>query len=403
MIIAILLSGAIYLLATLFWNILSLLSGALVAPLSGIYPIGLLVGLLAGTLLALWRRRGGALPSWSLLLGALLTALPLALFTILNKSYVGSWRWPAFLWLFISTLLAFTALRNMFRRLSLRRPEEKSVLLVRSMRIVGLATLVVAIFLPFYFMFFSSITPRALFLDNPINLAPRVEIGMAKLFNAYREVMTTYRFGRYILNSLIVSLSTVIITLIPATLGAYAVTRLRFRGREFLARSILLIYMFPTIVLAIPLYSVFASLGLRDTLLGLLVVYPAVTIPVSLYMLRNYFLTLPRDIEEAGIIDGCSRLGVIWRITLPLSLPALLAVGLYIFMIAWNEFLFAFMFLDKQSIFTLSRGVVSLDSQEVPRQFLMAGAIIITLPVMFIFFAFERFFTGGLSAGGVKE
>ncbi len=403
MIIAVLLSGVIYLLATLLWNVLSLLLGALIAPLSGIYLPGLLVGLLSGFLLALWRRRGGTLPNWLLPPGALLTALPIALFTILNEGFAGSWRWPTFLWLFLSMLLALTALRNMLRRLSLRRPEERSVLLVRAMRIVGLAAMTGVIFLPFYFMFFSSITPRSLFLANPINLAPRAEIGIANLFNAYREVMTTFRFGRYILNSLIVSLSTVVITLIPATLGAYAVTRLRFRGREFLARSILLIYMFPAIVLAIPLYSVFATLGLRDTLLGLLVVYPAVTIPVSLYMLRNYFLTLPRDIEEAGIIDGCSRLGVIWRITLPLSLPALLAVGLYIFMIAWNEFLFAFMFLDRQSIFTLSRGVVSLNSQEVPRQFLMAGAIIITLPVMFIFFTFERFLTGGLSAGGVKE
>ncbi|HFB39489.1 MAG TPA: carbohydrate ABC transporter permease, partial [Oceanithermus sp.] len=114
------------------------------------------------------------------------------------------------------------------------------------------------------------------------------------------------------------------------------------------------------------------------------------------------FETVPASLEEAGLIDGCSRFEVIWRITLPLSLPALASVGLYVFMIAWNEFLFAFMFLDTPEIFTLSRGMVALNSQEVPYQYLMAGAVIVTVPVMLLFFWFERYLVGGLTAGGVK-
>ena len=255
---------------------------------------------------------------------------------------------------------------------------------------------------PFYFMIASSLKTRAELLQNPTNLAIDFSQGLARVFVGYSEVITRFNFGRYIFNSTFVALFTVIITLIPAILGAYAVTRLHFKGRDLLSRSILLIYMFPAIVLVIPLYSVFSQLGLRDTLPGLLVVYPAMTIPVALYMLRSYFLTLPKDIEEAGLIDGCTRFEVIWRITLPLSVPALASVGLYVFMIGWNEFLFAFMFLDTPEIFTLSRGVVSLNSQEVPRQFLMAGAVIITVPIMVLFFWFERFLVGGLSAGGVK-
>ena len=218
----------------------------------------------------------------------------------------------------------------------------------------------------------------------------------------YREVLITFDFARFILNSTFVSVVTVVVTLALAVLGAYAVTRLRFPGRNLLSRSILLIYMFPAIVLVIPLYTIFSQLGLRDTLPGLLVVYPATTLPVALYMLRSYFQTLPKDLEEAGMIDGSTRLGVIWRITLPLSLPALASVGLYVFMIAWNEFLFAFMFLDSPAIFTLSRGMVGLNSQEVPRQFLMAGAVIVTVPIMIIFFWFEKYLVGGLTAGGVK-
>ncbi len=160
--------------------------------------------------------------------------------------------------------------------------------------------------------------------------------------------------------------------------------------------------MFPAIVMVIPLYAIFSQLGLRDTLPGLLVVYPATTLPVALYMLRSYFQTLPKDLEEAGMIDGATRFGVIGRITLPLSMPALASVGLYVFMIAWNEFLFAFMFLDTPAIFTLSRGMVGLNSQEVPRQFLMAGAVIVTVPIMVLFFWFEKYLVGGLTAGGVK-
>ena len=130
--------------------------------------------------------------------------------------------------------------------------------------------------------------------------------------------------------------------------------------------------------------------------------YPATTLPVALYMLKGFFSTLPAELEEAGRIDGCSRLGVIWRITLPLSLPAIASVALYVFMIAWNEFLFAFMFLDDPEIFTLSRGMVSLNSSEVPRQYLMAGAVMVTVPVMVLFFWFEKYLVSGLSAGAVK-
>ncbi|MEL6103538.1 MAG: carbohydrate ABC transporter permease, partial [Pseudomonadota bacterium] len=153
---------------------------------------------------------------------------------------------------------------------------------------------------------------------------------------------------------------------------------------------------------AVPLYAVFSQLGLRDSLLGLVIIYPATTIPVALYMLQGYFRGLPAELEEAGMMDGCSRLAVIWKITLPLSLPAIASVALYVFMIAWNEFLFAFMFLDSPEIFTLPRAVVSLNSSEVPRQHLMAGAVIVTLPVLAIFLWFERFLVTGLTAGSVK-
>lgn len=303
-----------------------------------------------------------------------------------------------------SFVLAAEFTRYGLRGVNLRaiRRDVLELLLLRALRACGFIFFLAIVIFPFYFMVVSSLKPRAELLQDPTNLSVNFGQGLERLLVGYREVLVTFDFLRYIGNSTFVALVTVAITLILAILGAYAVTRLQFPGRNFLSRSILLIYMFPAIVLVIPLYAIFTQLGLRNTLPGLLIVYPATTIPVALYMLRSYFQTLPRDLEEAGMIDGCTRAGVIWRITLPLSLPALASVGLYIFMIAWNEFLFAFMFLDNPQIFTLSRGMVSLNSQEVPRQFLMAGAVIVTLPIMILFFWFERYLVGGLTAGGVK-
>ena len=194
-----------------------------------------------------------------------------------------------------------------------------------------------------------------------------------------------------------------VITTGLAILGAYAVARLRFRGSKVVTGLILLVYLFPAVVLAIPLFVLFSKLSLRSSLLGLVIVYLAQTLPVALYMLRSYFQTVPVSLEEAGLIDGLSRAGVIRKITLPLSAPAIASVALYVFMIAWNEFLFALLFvIEKRELWTLSLGVNQLNSTEVPLTLLMAGSVIITVPVIILFFVAERFLTEGLAAGGVK-
>ena len=275
-------------------------------------------------------------------------------------------------------------------------------LLLRALRGAGFVVFTSLVVLPFYAMVITSLKTQAVLLADPLDFAIDLGRDIGELFDGYIVVLTTFRFGRYVGVSTLVSISTVLITLIFAIPGAYAVARLRFPGRAALSRSILLIYMVPAIVLVIPLYGVFSQLGLRDSLLGLLIVYPATTIPVALYMLQGYFRSIPAELEEAALIDGCSRGGVIWRVTLPLSLPVLATVALYVFMIAWNEFLFAFMFLDDPDIFTLSRAIVSLNSSEVPRQYLMAGAVIVTVPVLILFLWFERYLVQGLTAGSVK-
>lgn len=276
------------------------------------------------------------------------------------------------------------------------------VLLIRLMKGLALVLFSVFVALPFYVMVMTSLKSQQSLLANPLDFSIDISQGPSMLFRSYIELFTQFHFGTFLLNSAIVSVITVFVTLAFAIPGAYAVARLRFPGQAFLSRSILLIYMVPAIVLVVPLYAVFSQLGLRNSLFGLLVVYPATTIPVALYMLQGYFRGLPSELEEAGLMDGLSRVQVILKITLPLALPALASVSLYVFMIAWNEFLFAFMFLDNLDMFTLSRGVVSLNSSEVPRQHLMAGSVIATVPVLVVFLWFEKYLVSGLTAGSVK-
>ena len=267
---------------------------------------------------------------------------------------------------------------------------------------LGLMTFILITLVPFYIMVMTSLKNQQSLILNPLDLSLDLTSDLNKLFSSYIELFTDFNFHIFIFNSFVVSIVTVFITLFFSIPGAYALARLRFPGKEWFSGSVILIYLIPSIVLVVPLYAVFSQLGLRNSLFGLFVVYPATTIPVALYMLRGYFSTLSREIDDAAIMDGLSRFQIIVKIAIPLSKPAIVSVALYVFMIAWNEFLFAFMFLDDTSLFTLSRGIVSLNSSEVPQQHLMAGAVIATIPVMAIFLYLERFLISGLSSGGVK-
>lgn len=255
---------------------------------------------------------------------------------------------------------------------------------------------------PFYWMINLSLRDIGDVLQNPTRLIPTWE-QISNFWRAYQAVLFDFRFTTYIGNSLIVSIITVILTLLLAVPGAYAATRLNFRYKSAMSWGILLIYMFPGIVIGIPLFVVYSQLGIRGSLPGIIIVYMSGTLPVALYMLRSYFQTIPAELEDAALIDGCGYLGTIWRVVLPLSVPAVASVSLYVFMIAWNEILFAILFLtETPTSWTLPLGLRQLDTQEVPRTYLMAGSVIITVPIIVLFFFFERFLTRGLTAGAVK-
>ena len=274
--------------------------------------------------------------------------------------------------------------------------------LIKFMWGIGLIILILITLIPFYIMIMTSLKNQQSLILNPLDLSVNLNTDFKTLFNSYIELFTNFNFFLFLINSFIVSCTTVIITLFFSIPGAYALARLRIPNKKIFSGTVILIYLIPSIVLIIPLYAIFSYIGLRNSLFGLILVYPATTIPVALYMLRGYFSALSSEIDDAALMDGLSRIQIILKIAIPLSKPAIVSVGLYVFMIAWNEFLIAFMFLDDPNIFTLSRGIMSLNSSEIPQQHLMAGAVIATIPVMIIFLYLEKFLISGLSAGGVK-
>ncbi len=266
-----------------------------------------------------------------------------------------------------------------------------------------------SILFPFYWMVSSSFKTKA-----EIGGRHPVYIPGALRLDAFRELFdpanpSFQNFGRNILNTLKVSVPTAIIAVILAVLGAYAIARLKFKGKNFLLNSILIVYLFPGVLLIIPLFAMLAQIGdklgfnVQDNLVVLIFTYLAQTLPVALYMLTNYFRTIPDEIEQAAMVDGCTRLGVIWRITLPLSVPALVSVTIYTFMIAWNEFLYALVFLNDRMMFTMPIKINTIFNDPSPRpNVVMAASTIMTVPIILLFLALERYLTEGLTAGGVK-
>jgi multiple sugar transport system permease protein len=274
------------------------------------------------------------------------------------------------------------------------------------LRWVVIAVLTVATLFPFLYMALLSVRPIDRVLQDPGRLWGSVEELTVATYQAVLRSPDEGGQGFLVLlrNSFVVSLATVALTLLVAIPGAYAVTRLRFVGRRQVNALFLATYLFPAILLAIPLFTVFTRLGLRGELVGLVLVYIAQTIPVSIYMLRNYLSTIPASVEEAALVDGCSRLAVIRRMIIPLAAPGIMANALYIFMIAWNEFLFALLFLvEDRERWTVSLGLAQLSGGiEVSKTVLMAGSVVLTVPIVVMFFAAERMLTEGLTSGADK-
>ena len=299
-------------------------------------------------------------------------------------------------------------------RATARRPSRPKPPLSREVvetRILGvlkwitIAFFLVATLFPFYYMVELSIRAIEDVALDPGALWPPRGASLA----GYGEVLRSVQDGGqgflvFLRNSGMIALASVALTLLVSILGSYAIARLQFFGRRQVNFLFLSVYLFPAILLAIPLFVFFTRIGLRGSLFGLVLVYASQIVPVTIHMLRNYFQTVPESLEEAAALDGASRLTIIRKVSLPLAMPAIMATSLFVFMIAWNEFLFALLFLvENRDNWTVSLGLSQLaGSVEVAKTTLMAGSVILTVPIIVLFFATERLLVEGLTSGAEK-
>jgi len=219
----------------------------------------------------------------------------------------------------------------------------------------------------------------------------------------YEQLVRKTEFVAWYKNSVFVAVTSTLLATAVGTIGAYALARLRFFGRGFLASATLITYLVPPSILFIPLYAQMRNLGLANSLSGLIAAYPSFTVPFVTWLLMGYFESIPEELEEAAMIDGATRFGAFWRIVLPLSMPGVLAAGLYAFTQAWNEFLYALVFITDGRLRTLPVGLASFITGDVYGWgYLMSGAVLTTLPVIAAYIYLQKYMVEGLTAGGVK-
>ena len=258
--------------------------------------------------------------------------------------------------------------------------------------------LVVFIGFPLLWMLVSSFKPAEQLFVSPPRLLPST-----LTLDWYRNVMLQSDAPTYFRNSLVIGAATTAICLSIGTLAAYGVTRFEFPGKRVFLIGALLSYVFPAIVLFVPIYMIINSLGLIDALAGVVIAHTILTFPFALWMLRSFFIAIPREIDEAAWVDGASYFLTFVAIILPLALPGVFSVGVFVFVLSWNEYLFAGVLITSGSLKTIPVGISEfITSFDVRWGEIMAMGALATMPVIALFLAVQRFFLRGVIAGAIK-
>ncbi|MFZ0853139.1 MAG: carbohydrate ABC transporter permease [Hyphomicrobiaceae bacterium] len=220
---------------------------------------------------------------------------------------------------------------------------------------------------------------------------------------AYRRLFSETNFLTYFWNSIFVAGCATLLTILVATLAAYGITRFRFRGRETIAGTMLFTYMFAPIMIVVPFYILMRGAGLTNSHLGLILAYTTFSLPFSMWMLRSFFQSIPLELEEAAMIDGASRPKAVRLIIVPLALPGVIAVSIFTFIVAWNDYLFARVLIGTDNLKTLPVGIQDLyESTITDWGMVMAAGVMITIPALLFFLAVQRYLIAGWGTGGVK-
>ena len=270
------------------------------------------------------------------------------------------------------------------------------------LRVVGLAFFTLITLFPLYTVVISSIKPladvRSAFRWVPSRIT----------FAPYADIWSTIPLARYFLNSLLISLGATAISVFVAILAAYAISRYRFSGRGVFSLTVLATQMFPGILFLLPLFVIYVNLEralgiqLYGSYAGLIITYLTFALPFSIWMLVGYFDSIPRELEQAAMVDGTTALGALFRVLVPVSMPGIVAVAIFAFITAWGEVLFASVLTDDATR-TLAVGLRNYAIQSnVYWNQLMAAAIVVSIPVVAGFLALQRYLVQGIAAGGVK-
>ena len=252
-------------------------------------------------------------------------------------------------------------------------------------------TVILLIAFPLFWMIVTSLKPESELFTRPPTFFPS-EYTLAN----YERLLFDTHFPTFFMNSSIVALGTTLLVIVVATLGAYSLVTFRYRGRRLLAQAVLFTYLLPSVILVIPLYLVMARLGLVNSLLGLVICYATFALPFALWLLRSFMAAIPIDLESAAMIDGASRIRAFIDVILPQALPGIISTALFTFIVAWNEYLFALVLINRQLSMTLPVGILSHNINQ------MTASVMMSVPLIIAFSFLQKHLTRGFGAGAVK-
>lgn len=235
-------------------------------------------------------------------------------------------------------------------------------------------------------------SPKPQWIPNPFTL------------DSFRKFFTTYNFGRMTVNSLVTCIFAMVICIACASLAGYGVTRFHFKGKKQLMNFLLVTQMFPSVMLVVPFYAVLSRYHMTNSLFGLVIVYAATNVAFSTWMLVSYFKTVPIELDEAARVDGASSFRIFWNIILPLIVPGIAAVAMFVLFSGWNEYMYSSVLISNDRLKTLTVGIISLNSQyQIKWNDLMAASTVSSLPLVVLFVCFQKYFIAGMTGGAVKS
>lgn len=264
--------------------------------------------------------------------------------------------------------------------------------------LVPLLIILACLLIPFYWMLTSSIKTAPEIIRRQVTIIPQ-----SFVLDHYNKLLTSSPFIKYTGNSTLVALGTSTISVVLAVLAAYAIYEMRFPGHRIVLRLMLVAYAFPGILLLVPLYILMSRIKLVDTPFALIVINVVFTAPFSVWLLQAFFRTVPTSITDAALVDGASRLYILWRIILPLISPGIASIAIFSFVTVWTEYLFASIMINSDVFRTLPPGLAGIIGQyQIDWGLLTAGAVATMIPVIVLFAFFGRYFVRGLTQGAIK-